>query len=497
MSDAAPQPDSEASGMSKGDVVIFFSDDGQQLAQVLGVGAVSAVQAYVNWIREALLRASNQKQYSHVCLLETSLEMESGHRLQVAIADSVTEASAVFKLAGVPRIGAMAGVKRVRYLLDVHGLLMGTQSIPAVLASKVSRGPGGELEITDNNLGQAVNGLLESTQLRRHWKLVQRQGTEALLRESLQRCSEFQESTALSPYSVLQLALALMAEGLEEQEPQGGNPLHALGSVFGGIWGAQQWLRKEVIMKSVSHLRSGTRKAFTARRLVWRAEDALGAIWKNGLRLARRAARPLAIAAVLHMTHSTLRFSQNLLVQTAKQPEHKMVDFYYTKLLGKDYQQQFAADMEEAIQEVEQGLITDDYAHEKRKIAANILRELEVAEWDKQRLKLHILKKTGVFPLADELDAHLVNPFFIESRGWNEPATAWVGENTTFNDIDQKRAAWSMVAVDPPSDGPEAELPPAVRAALEESLSRRDTAAELRQDPLIKAALHHVCPDVK
>jgi hypothetical protein len=44
-------------------------------------------------------------------------------------------------------------------------------------------------------------------------------------------------------------------------------------------------------------------------------------------------------------------------------------------------------DLVDAIKEVDEGYITDDVVREKRKLAAIMLRRMEVEEWDKERMR--------------------------------------------------------------------------------------------------------------
>jgi hypothetical protein len=56
----------------------------------------------------------------------------------------------------------------------------------------------------------------------------------------------------------------------------------------------------------------------------------------------------------------TIDRSQDLGLKMLKQPTHKQMDYYYSKLLGEDWQKQLEQDFIDAVAEVDGGYITDD-----------------------------------------------------------------------------------------------------------------------------------------
>lgn len=76
--------------------------------------------------------------------------------------------------------------------------------------------------------------------------------------------------------------------------------------------------------------------------------------------------------------------------------------------------------------------MTDEIVREKRKLAAVILRRMEVEEWDKERMRHFYYGLYGMGPWYWDMEERLHNPFFTGARGWNGGPEAWVGENQTF-----------------------------------------------------------------
>ena len=85
--------------------------------------------------------------------------------------------------------------------------------------------------------------------------------------------------------------------------------------------------------------------------------------------------------------------------------------------------------MLDSLHEVAEGYITDDMVEEKRKLAAVMLRRMEVEEWDKQRMKHFYYGLYGLGPWYWDMEERLHNPFFVGARGWNGPPESWVNEN--------------------------------------------------------------------
>jgi hypothetical protein len=89
-------------------------------------------------------------------------------------------------------------------------------------------------------------------------------------------------------------------------------------------------------------------------------------------------------------------------------------------------------DLLDAVREVDEGYITDEVVKEKRRLAAVMLRRMEVEEWDKERMRHFYYGLYGMGPWYWDMEERLHNPFFTGARGWNGPIESWVGENRTY-----------------------------------------------------------------
>ncbi|GBF91759.1 hypothetical protein Rsub_04063 [Raphidocelis subcapitata] len=162
-------------------------------------------------------------------------------------------------------------------------------------------------------------------------------------------------------------------------------------------------------------------------RLIWRLEDAgvFGA--KMARKFAVKAVRPALVWLVVSRAMRTIEASRDPRIRMLRQPSHKQIDYYYTQLLGKNWREHI-----DAVREVDEGLVTDDIVREKRKLAAVMLRRMEVEEWDKERMRHFYYGLYGMGPWYWDMEERLHNPFFTGARGWNGPIEGWVGENRVF-----------------------------------------------------------------
>jgi hypothetical protein len=92
--------------------------------------------------------------------------------------------------------------------------------------------------------------------------------------------------------------------------------------------------------------------------------------------------------------------------------------------------------MLDSLAEVQAGYVTDDMVEEKRKLAAVMLRRMEVDEWDKQRMRHFYYGLYGLGPWYWDMEERLHNPFFVTARGWNSPPENWINQN-------QVRSTWA------------------------------------------------------
>jgi hypothetical protein len=110
--------------------------------------------------------------------------------------------------------------------------------------------------------------------------------------------------------------------------------------------------------------------------------------------------------------------------------------------------------------------VTDDIVREKRKLAAVMLRRMEVEEWDKERMRHFYYGLYGLGPWYWDMEERLHNPFFTGARGWNGPIEGWVGENQVFRgDIDAAAVDFKAAALGAIEAARGAPLSEAARAA--------------------------------
>eukprot|EP00877_Chromochloris_zofingiensis_P001037 jgi/Chrzof1/10934/Cz05g17220.t1 len=167
--------------------------------------------------------------------------------------------------------------------------------------------------------------------------------------------------------------------------------------------------------------------------LIWSLEDAGTFSAKLAVKAAIKAARPILVWLIIARARQTLQMSADPIVKMAKLPPNQQLDYYYSRLMGKDWEQQMEQDMLDAIKEVEDGYITDEVVREKRKLSAVMLRRMEVEEWDKERMRHFYYGLYGMGPWYWEMEERLHNPYFTGARAWNGPIESWVGENKTFD----------------------------------------------------------------
>ncbi|KAJ9529761.1 hypothetical protein QJQ45_014528 [Haematococcus lacustris] len=182
-------------------------------------------------------------------------------------------------------------------------------------------------------------------------------------------------------------------------------------------------------------VRGARLRGYSLQRTVWRVEDVGQAALQLSTQLLRHAARPLLVALVLHRAARVVSDSKGLEYRLARMSLSEGHDYYMRNLLGDDYEQQIQQDLQDAVREVDEGLVTDDYKDEKRLLTAAMLRRLEVEEWDKERMKHFYYGSYGLGPWYFDMEERLHNPFFIGARAWNGPIEGWVNKNRVYNDI--------------------------------------------------------------
>lgn len=69
---------------------------------------------------------------------------------------------------------------------------------------------------------------------------------------------------------------------------------------------------------------------------------------------------------VLHKALRTIEDSRSPSNRLANLPPAKRMDYYYSKLLGKDWREQMEEDMAQAMKDVDEGLITGEHSAKQR-----------------------------------------------------------------------------------------------------------------------------------
>ncbi|KAG2438744.1 hypothetical protein HXX76_005289 [Chlamydomonas incerta] len=311
--------------------------------------------------------------------------------------------------------------------LDIAGLLLGSAQLPEELAEVAA------VEVTDEEEGTtelqfADEGLVKELQaVVKRAKLEKRYndwvaGVAESLGPALDAAAGSVEVTEMpvDPFDVLQAVVAQLIR-VAGVAPPAPSLFSRTGALLGGVLGAPR-----------SAVRQVTKRLGRAQRLWWRLEDVVVDGSKLALRLAVKATRPVLVGFVLHRVLKTLDRSRQLEYRLARMGPEEAREAYYESVLGKDWQQQLQADWDKALEDVQEGLVTDEINHEKRLMTAAQLRRLEVEEWDKQRMKNFYLASYGGLRWFDQMEQALHNPMFIESRGWTDPVQNWVGQNRTY-----------------------------------------------------------------
>jgi len=223
---------------------------------------------------------------------------------------------------------------------------------------------------------------------------------------------------------------------IDAKNPKGGrgNPLGFIGK-----------LRPSEIVKLCQ------RQTKHIQHLIWHLEDASVFTAKFAVKAAVKAARPLLVWFIISRASRTVQWGRDPAIRMLRLPPEEQMDYYYSQLLGADWEKKMEQDMLDSLQEVADGYITDDMVEEKRKLAAVMLRRMEVEEWDKQRMKHFYYGLYGLGPWYWDMEERLHNPFFVGARGWNGPPESWVNENQTFSEdipaeeVDARQAALAAI----------------------------------------------------
>ncbi|KAJ9529883.1 hypothetical protein QJQ45_022312 [Haematococcus lacustris] len=438
-----------------------------------------ALSAFASLIREVLLKLVGFSDYSHVELLNLRTAYKDG--------DVDSPLCLVVGPAAKGAEGQLQGVQTASYVFDLLGALTAQRMLPDLFTDKVGLDEHGALGFTDEVLGQRASTLNQRLGLDEegggYTGAVSEEGDAELVEALGALVPEDEELVAVHPEDLLALlpvyvdavaggwVLDLMAEGWKECWDWGIVSMLTPGAVSGSdrplimVQGvppaaaaaaaaesaaspasAPQQRGPGPVVRLRSLLAAGLQAArglvrqarlrgYSLQRTVWRVEDVGQAALQLSTQLLRHAARPLLVALVLHRAARVVSDSKGLEYRLARMSLSEGHDYYMRNLLGDDYEQQIQQDLQDAVREVDEGLVTDDYKDEKRLLTAAMLRRLEVEEWDKERMKHFYYGSYGLGPWYFDMEERLHNPFFIGARAWNGPIEGWVNKNRVYNDI--------------------------------------------------------------
>ncbi|KAL6747079.1 hypothetical protein V8C86DRAFT_2920902 [Haematococcus lacustris] len=340
-----------------------------------------ALSAFASLIREVLLKLVGFSDYSHVELLNLRTAYKDG--------DVDSPLCLVVGPAAKGAEGQLQGVQTASYVFDLLGALTAQRMLPDLFTDKVGLDEHGALGFTDEVLGQRASALNQRLGLDEegggYTGAVSEEGDAELVEALGALVPEDAELVAVHPEDLLALL-----------------PVYV----------------------DAARLRG-----YSLQRTVWRVEDVGQAALQLSTQLLRHAARPLLVALVLHRAARVVSDSKGLEYRLARMSLSEGHDYYMRNLLGDDYEQQIQQDLQDAVREVDEGLVTDDYKDEKRLLTAAMLRRLEVEEWDKERMKHFYYGSYGLGPWYFDMEERLHNPFFIGARAWNGPIEGWVNKN--------------------------------------------------------------------
>ncbi|GAX83008.1 hypothetical protein CEUSTIGMA_g10435.t1 [Chlamydomonas eustigma] len=413
-------------------VLVFHNDGGRSLLSGMEVeefpGIEEALQTYVDVIKGQLIDLCKLREFRHVILQETEDEMKH-EDAQSSLALSI----------GTAQQGAdghLSSTTKIRHPFDIQGLLTARSKILGPLCDKVAGNEEGVLEITDGALSKKVGRLAGRIKPSERMEAAVDEEAEEVLVDALAELApeieEGKEEEVLEPVhpmDLLTLILAYMCEHIGEP-PSPPNAVQRLVNLGRDVF------------NSISRRMRSTRK------VVWQMEDLAVGGARLALHVAKHSVRPLLIGFIANRALQTLERSRLPAIRMAKMSPAEQVDYYHTQLLGPDWREQMEQDFLEAVQEVEEGLNTDDYKDEKRKMTAAMLRQLEVEEWDKERMRHFYYGSYGLGPWYFDMEERLHNPYFIGARAWNGPIEGWVGKNKKYDDIPSGRVDLNTALLD-------------------------------------------------
>jgi len=412
---------------------VFHNDGGasilSELDQETFPGIEEALSLYLDVIREVLVKLSELKEFKHVTLTETDTELQ--HQ---------DAQSSLCLAVGTPQEnadGEMEGVGNIRSPLDIQGLLTNQAEMLETLKELVSYDDEGVLSIKDTELAKQIDSIRKRVSMDKRFQDTLSQEQEQVLADALaslapQPESEEEAVVPVHPEDVLTLLAVYLLRVAGVAAP-GPNPFSQVRGLITSALGAAR------------------RRTRSLRKAVWQVEDIVKGSARFALGAAKKAVRPVLVGLVVHRALRTIEASRLPAVRLARMKPADQIEWYYSRLLGKDWKQQIEGDLLDAIKEVNDGYVTDDYRQEKRKLTAAMLRRLEVEEWDKERMKHFYYGSYGLGPWYFDMEERLHNPYFMGARAWNGPIEGWVGENKVYKDdipaaqVDFEQAAFDMI----------------------------------------------------
>lgn len=92
---------------------------------------------------------------------------------------------------------------------------------------------------------------------------------------------------------------------------------------------------------------------------VWYLEDVALNAGQATAKFAVRAAKAVLIGLVVQRAMRTIDASRDPAYKMAGLPVNQQADYYFTRLLGRNWEAQMERDMQEAVAEVDEGLVSD------------------------------------------------------------------------------------------------------------------------------------------
>lgn len=447
--------------LSSNSILTFTNDGGKAMLAAINApqfpGIERTLTQYVGVIQETLQRLVKELAPHQLELKEQSAaDEEEGSSFCLTIKTTSTyqlQEEREGEEKGAPSFSSTE-VTVVTTTLDLEALLTAKAGLGGSLKEKVTLNVEGGLQFSDAMLSSRLDELLEKVSPLEMLQSSITEEQEQVLVDALASLAPALEEgegededhpllDPLHPGDLLGLILAFAIEAISSGE--------AAGKV---LKEAESWSRNPIkfLFRGVKGIVVETgyqvlRRVNQVKEAVLRIEDIAVGTAKFTLRLAKRSARPILVALIVNRALQTLEDSQDPIEQMGRMGSVDQANYYYSNLLGTDWEEQLHEDFVAATKEVQDGLLTDNYKDEKRLMTAAMLRELEVEEYHKQRMKHFYYGAYGLGPWYTEMASKLKNPYFRFTRGWRRSPENWVGKNKAFKDAVVRETDFDQAAL--------------------------------------------------